>query len=150
MVQQKIGKPAARPRKRGAHKALVPPWAAAILAAFLGGMFTLAALMAAFAFVSERFSLTVAAVRPLALAAAWCASAVSGYILAGRLGQQRLLCGLLCGLFYSACLLLASFLAAGSIDLQGANLALPISLLLGGLVGGLVSAMRATPGAARH
>lgn len=137
--------------RRGTHaQTALPPWVGAVVAAFIGGTAVAIVLLAAFAFLSERFSLPVTAVRPMAMAAAWCAAAVSGYILATRLRQQRLLCGLLCGLFYCACLLCASYLCAGSIDLQGPHMALPIALLLGGLVGGIISAMRASPSAPRR
>lgn len=150
MTKQKLARPSHRAGGVRGGKALLPPWAAAVLAAFIGGAVVAAVLMGAFAFVSERFSLPAASARPLALAALWCAAAVSGYILAARLGRQRLFCGMMCGVFYCACLLLASWLYAGCVDLDGANMALPVSLLLGGIVGGIVSAIRAVPGAAGH
>lgn len=148
MAKQITHKRPAPPRAgRAAGKTTnTPNWVTAILGAFGCGTGAAILLLAVFAFLSERMSLPVTAVRPLALAAAWCGSAVSGYVLAKGLGKQRLLCGLCSGLFYCLCLLAASFMAAGEVFLEGSNMALPIALLLGGLIGGVVSALRAVSG----
>ena len=47
-----------------------------------------------------------------------------------------------CGVFYTACLLGASLLAGGEVNWQGSNAMLPIALLLGGLLGSAVTALR--------
>lgn len=57
-------------------------------------------------------------------------------------GEKLLLCGLGCGVFYTACLLGASLLAGGEVTWQGSNVMLPIALLLGGLLGSAVTALR--------
>lgn len=54
-----------------------------------------------------------------------------------------LLCGLGCGAFYAVCLLAATLLANGRLDWQGSNAMLPLALLLGGLLGGALTALRA-------
>ena len=53
------------------------------------------------------------------------------------------LCGLGCGAFYAVCLLAATLLANGRLDWQGSNAMLPLALLLGGLLGGALTALRA-------
>ena len=62
-----------------------------------------------------------------------------------RAGLQKrlLLCGLGCGAFYAVCLLAATLLASGRLDWQGSNAMLPLALLLGGLLGGALTALRA-------
>lgn len=134
--------PAARRRGAGGSGALAP----AVVRAFGCGMGLAVLLMVLFAFLFERLPLPVTLVRPLALMAAWCGAALSGYVLSAGVGRQRLLCGLACGVFYCLCLLGASFLCAGTVSLQGANLALPAALLLGGVAGSTVSALRAAAG----
>ena len=54
-----------------------------------------------------------------------------------------MLCGLGCGAFYAVCLLAATLLANGRLDWQGSNAMLPLALLLGGLLGGALTALRA-------
>ena len=86
--------------------------------------------------------LALAAVRPMACMAAAIGAAVSARVLAGRLKQKLLLCGLGCGAFYTVCLMAATLAASGELDWQGANAMLPMALLLGGLLGGALSALR--------
>ena len=71
------------------------------------------------------------------------ALAVSAAVLARRLQKRLLLCGLGCGAFYAVCLLAATLLANGRLDWQGSNAMLPLALLLGGLLGGALTALRA-------
>ena len=70
-------------------------------------------------------------------------AAVSAAVLARRLRKRLLLCGLGCGAFYAVCLLAATLLANGRLDWQGSNAMLPLALLLGGLLGGALTALRA-------
>ena len=70
-------------------------------------------------------------------------AAVSAAVLARRLQKRLLLCGLGCGAFYAVCLLAATLLANGRLDWQGSNAMLPLALLLGGLLGGALTALRA-------
>ena len=56
--------------------------------------------------------------------------------------QKLLLCGLGCGAFYAVCLMAATLAASGELDWQGANAMLPMALLLGGLLGGALAALR--------
>ena len=77
------------------------------------------------------------------LLAAAVGAAVSAAVLARRLRKRLLLCGLGCGAFYAVCLLAATLLANGRLDWQGSNAMLPLALLLGGLLGGALTALRA-------
>ena len=85
----------------------------------------------------------LSAVRPMACMAAAVGAAVSAAMLARRLRKRLLLCGLGCGAFYAVCLLAATLLANGRLDWQGSNAMLPLALLLGGLLGGALTALRA-------
>jgi len=87
--------------------------------------------------------LPLSAVRPMACMAAAVGAAVSAAVLARRLQKRLLLCGLGCGAFYAVCLLAATLLANGRLDWQGSNAMLPLALLLGGLLGGALTALRA-------
>ena len=90
-------------------------------------------LLALGAFLLTHTGLPLATVRPMACMAA---------VLAGRLKQKLLLCGLGCGAFYTVCLMAATLAASGELDWQGANAMLPMALLLGGLLGGALAALR--------
>ena len=94
------------------------------------------------AFLLTHTGLPLAAVRPMACMAAAIGAAVSARVLAGRLKQKLLLCGLGCGAFYTVCLMAATLAASGELDWQGANAMLPMALLLGGLLGGALAALR--------
>ena len=119
------------------------PAAAALLLAFGCGVGACILLLALGAFLLTRTNLPLSAVRPMACLAAALGTAVSASVLARRLKEKLLLCGLGCGVFYTACLLAASLLANGKLDLRGGNAMLPAALLMGGLLGGAVSALRA-------
>lgn len=126
----------------GPGRGLVP----AMLLSFGCGSGAAMLLLAAFAFALERFSLPLAAVQPMAVAAVWVGAAVSGWVLGSRLGRLRLLCGVACGVFYCLCLAAAGLVLAGTVDYRTVNLAVPIALLLGGLAGGTLSALRTVSG----
>ena len=67
---------------------------------------------------------------------------VSGFLLAGKIGRQRFVCGLICGAFYALCLLAAAFLVHGVPSWTRSDAMLPLALLLGGTLGGAFSAIR--------
>ena len=100
-------------------------------------------LLALAAFLLTHTGLPLSAVRPMACMAAAVGAAVSAAVLACRLQKRLLLCGLGCGAFYAVCLLAATLLANGRLDWQGSNAMLPLALLLGGLLGGALTALRA-------
>lgn len=130
------GKNLRRPKSSGKN----PP-AAALLLAFSCGVGACILLLALAALLLTHTGLPLAAVRPMACLAAAIGAAVSARVLAGRLKQKLLLCGLGCGAFYTICLLAATLLANGEIDWRG-NAMLSLALLLGGVLGGAVSALR--------
>lgn len=130
------GKNLRRPKSSGKN----PP-AAALLLAFGCGVGACILLLALAALLLTHTGLPLTAVRPMACLAAAISAAVSARVLAGRLKQKLLLCGLGCGAFYTICLLAATLLANGEIDWRG-NAMLSLALLLGGVLGGAVSALR--------
>lgn len=115
------------------------PAVAALLLSFGCGVGVCILLLALAAFLLTHTGLPLSAVRPMACMAA----AVSAAVLARRLRKRLLLCGLGCGAFYAVCLLAATLLANGRLDWQGSNAMLPLALLLGGLLGGALTALRA-------
>ena len=119
------------------------PVAAALLLSFGCGVGVCILLLALAAFLLTHTGLPLSAVRPMACMAAAVGAAVSAAVLARRLQKRLLLCGLGCGAFYAVCLLAATLLANGRLDWQGSNAMLPLALLLGGLVGGALTARRA-------
>ena len=131
-----IGKNLRRPKSSGKN----PP-AAALLLAFGCGVGACILLLALAALLLTHTGLPLTAVRPMACLAAAIGAAVSARVLAGRLKQKLLLCGLGCGAFYTICLLAATLLANGEINWRG-NAMLSLALLLGGVLGGAVSALR--------
>lgn len=134
------GKNLQRPKQgRAAAK---NPAVMAVLLAFGCGVGACMVLLALGAFLLTHTGLPLAAVRPMACMAAAIGAAVSARVLAGRLKQKLLLCGLGCGAFYTVCLMAATLAASGELDWQGANAMLPMALLLGGLLGGALAALR--------
>lgn len=130
------GKNLRRPKSNGKK----PP-AAALLLAFGCGVGACILLLALAALLLTHTGLPLTAVRPMACLAAAIGAVVSARVLAGRLKQKLLLCGLGCGAFYTICLLAATLLANGEIDWRG-NAMLSLALLLGGVLGGAASALR--------
>ena len=78
----------------------------------------------------------------MACLAASAGAAVSGFLLAGKIGRQRFVCGLICGAFYALCLLAAAFLVHGVPSWTRSDAMLPLALLLGGPLGGALSAIK--------
>lgn len=126
---------------RGPKSSGKNPPAVALLLAFGCGVGACILLLALAALLLTHTGLPLTAVRPMACLAAAIGAAVSARVLAGRLKQKLLLCGLGCGAFYTICLLAATLLANGEIDWRG-NAMLSLALLLGGVLGGAVSALR--------
>ena len=114
------------------------PAAAALLLSFGCGVGVCILLLALAAFLLTHTGLPLSAVRPMACMAAAVGAAVSAAMLARRLRKR-----LRCGAFYAVCLLAATLLANGRLDWQGSNAMLPLALLLGGLLGGALTALRA-------
>lgn len=119
-----------------------PMWLPAVLASFAGGVGVCLALLAVFALVLANTPIPLTLVRPLACLAAAAGAAVSGLILARKIGKQLLLCGLGCGAFYSLCQTAAATAFHGILPLQGAEMMLPLALLLSGTLGGALAALR--------
>lgn len=133
------GKNLQRPKQgRAAAK---NPAVMAVLLAFGCGVGACMVLLALGAFLLTH---TVCRWRRCAQWHVWRRQSVRRYrpVLAGRLKQKLLLCGLGCGAFYTVCLMAATLAASGELDWQGANAMLPMALLLGGLLGGALAALR--------
>lgn len=110
--------------------------------AFTAGVGLCFALLAFFALLLTHTPLPLHLVQPMACLAAAAGAALSGYFLANKLARQRLLCGLGCGGFYAVCLLAAAVLVHGVPDWTRSDTMLPVALLLGGTLGGALSAMK--------
>lgn len=118
---------------------------ALLLVVSLGaGIGTAAMLLCLFAVLLWKFPVPLTFVQPLSCAAAGAGAMVSGFVLAQSTGRQRLLCGFGCGMFYGACLLAASALCGGEIVSDASGAMVPAALVLGGLLGGALSAVRGT------
>ena len=113
-----------------------------IIAGIADGVGSCMLLLAACAFLLTHTALPLGLVRPMACMAAAAGAAVSAAVLAHQCREKLLLCGLGCGVFYTVCLLGASLLAGGEVNWQGSNVMLPIALLMGGLLGSAVTALR--------
>lgn len=132
-------------RPRGGHRrgaSSTPAWLPAVLAAFAGGVGLCLVLLAIFALVLAHTSVPLTLVRPLACLAAAAGAAVSGLMLARKMGKRLLLCGLGCGTFYSLCQMAAATVFHGVPPLQGSDMMLPLALLLSGTLGGALAALR--------
>ena len=119
------------------------PAVSALLLSFGCGVGACLLLLALAAFLLTHTGLPLSAVRPMACLAAAVGAAMSAAVLARRLKEKLLLCGLGCGAFYAVRLLVATLLANVRLDWQGSNAMLPLALLLGGLLGGALTALRA-------
>lgn len=115
---------------------------AAIVLSFVGGTGSGAAVMAVMAMVLARSLVPLSLVEPMACAACGIGACVSGLILASFAGRQRLLCGLACGGFYSLCLAISTLLQGNNIRLDGSTASIAAVLLLGGMFGGTLTALR--------
>lgn len=116
----------------------------AVLQAILAGAGALLLLLAAGAAIFLAFPLPDTAIRPAACLILGVSTAVSGMILATRVGRQRLLCGLGSGVFFSLCLVLASA-ATGSFVLNQNCIALICVSVCCGMFGGAATALRPSP-----
>lgn len=114
---------------------------AAVLS-FLTGGGCCTALLLLFAWLLSNTAIPLLMVRPFACGAAACGAVVSGFFLARKMSRQYLLCGLGCGIFYAVCQWVAAFISTGSWLQQGSDLMLPAALLMGGVLGGTLAALK--------
>lgn len=112
-----------------------------IVRAFLGGFVTTLILLMIGAAAFARFPIPGDLVRPVACTIAGVGAALSGMLLAKGIGRQRLLCGLASGAFYSLCIAGASALKGG-FAFEQREIALICMLLLTGMLGGTLTALR--------
>lgn len=117
-----------------------PAWI--LVQVFAAGVGLCLLLLALAALLLTHTPLPLHLVRPMACLAAAAGAALSGVLLAGKIGRQRLICGLACGAFYSLCLLAAAVLAHGMPNWTRSDTMLPLALLLGGTLGGALSAVK--------
>ena len=129
--------PRRRSRPRG-QKA--PAWM--LVQVFAAGVGLCLLLLVLAALLLTHTPLPLHLVRPMACLAAAAGAALSGYLLAGKIGRQRLIGGLVCGAFYRLCLLAAAFLVHGVPTWTRSDAMLPLALLLGGALGGALSAIK--------
>lgn len=129
--------PRRRSRPRGQN---APAWM--LVQVFAAGVGLCLLLLALAAFLLTHTPLPLHLVRPMACLAASAGAAVSGFLLAGKIERQRFVCGLICGAFYALCLLAAAFLVHGVPSWTRSDVMLPLALLLGGTLGGALSAIK--------
>lgn len=129
--------PRRRSRPRGQN---APAWM--LVQVFAAGAGLCLLLLALAAFLLTHTPLPLHLVRPMACLAASAGAVVSGFLLAGKIGRQRFVCGLICGAFYALCLLAAAFFVHGVPSWTRSDAMLPLALLLGGTLGGAFSAIR--------
>ena len=129
--------PRRRSRPRGQN---APAWM--LVQVFAAGVGLCLLLLALAAFLLTHTPLPLHLVRPMACLAASAGAAVSGFLLAGKIGRRRFVCGLICGAFYALCLLAAAFLVHGVPSWTRSDVMLPLALLLGGTLGGALSAIK--------
>ena len=129
--------PRRRSRQRGQN---APAWM--LVQVFAAGVGLCLLLLALAAFLLTHTPLPLHLVRPMACLAASAGAAISGFLLAGKIGRQRFVCGLICGAFYALCLLTAAFLVHGVPSWTRSDVMLPLALLLGGTLGGALSAIK--------
>ena len=133
--------PRRRSRPRGQN---APAWM--LVQVFAAGVGLCLLLLALAAFLLTHTPLPLHLVQPMACLAASAGAAVSGFLLAGKIGRQRFVCGLICGAFYALCLLAAAFLVHGVPSWTRSDAMLPLALLLGGTLGGALSAIKEAHG----
>lgn len=109
----------------------------------LGGAAVSLALFVVGALVFSRLPLSGTLVRPAACLISGAGAMVSGILLARGFGRQRLLCGLGSGAFYSLCIAGASALQGG-FQMGQQEIALVCMLLLAGMLGGTLTAVKAS------
>lgn len=114
-----------------------------LIRAFIGGAAVTLVLLMAGAVAFARLPLSGELVRPAACVISGVGAAVSGVLMAQGFGRQRLLCGLGSGAFYSLCIAAGSALK-GSFTFNQRSIALVCMLLLAGMLGGALTAVRAT------
>ena len=134
-ISPNLPRPRSRPRGQNA-----PAWI--LVQVFAAGVGLCLLLLALAAFLLTHTPLPLHLVRSMACLAASAGAAISGFLLAGKIGRQRFVCGLICGAFYALCLLAAAFLVHGVPSWTRSDAMLPLALLLGGTLGGALSAIK--------
>lgn len=114
-----------------------------LIRAFIGGAAVTLVLLMAGAMAFARLPLSGELVRPAACMISGVGAAVSGVLMAQGFGCQRLLCGLGSGAFYSLCIVVGSALKGG-FKFDQRSIALVCMLLLAGMLGGALTAVKAT------
>ena len=114
-----------------------------VVRAFLGGFAATLILLMIGAAAFARFPIPGDMVRPVACAIAGVGAAFSGMLMAKGIGRQRLLCGLASGAFYSLCIAGVSALK-GEFAFEQRAIALVCMLLLTGMLGGTLTALRSS------
>lgn len=112
-----------------------------LLKSFLGGGAIMLVLFAAGALAFAELPLPGDLVRPTACTIAGLGAVLSGAILAHGFGRMRILCGLGSGAFYSLCIVGASLWNGGFV-LEQRGIALISMLLLAGMLGGVLTAIK--------
>lgn len=114
-----------------------------LVRSILGGAAVALILFVAGALAFARLPLPGTLVRPAACMISGAGAMVSGILLARGFGRQRLLCGLGSGMFYALCIAAASALK-GSFQMGQREIALVCMLLLAGMLGGALTAVKAS------
>lgn len=107
-------------------------------------------LLVIMAQIFSHTALSLDLVRPFASAAAAVGALISGYLLANGLQQKRLFCGAASGGFFCLCLLCATLIQGLTPAIDQSSATMLASLLLGGTIGGGLSALGAPSGVSRH
>lgn len=112
------------------------------IASFAIGVIVCAALLAVFAALLANTSISLSFVRPFACTSAALGVTLSSSWFSYKIGKKLLLCGLACGSFYALCQLCAAFMLYGADFLHNGSLLLTTVLMMGGLLGGALAAVR--------
>lgn len=114
-----------------------------LIRGILGGGIAALLLFAVGALAFSRLPIPGILVRPAACLISGAGAMVTGILLARGFGRQRLLCGLGSGAFYALCIVGASVLQ-GKFQMEQREIALVCMLLLAGMLGGALTAVRAS------
>lgn len=120
------------------------PWL--LLKSFGCGAGAALLLCTAAAQVFAHTAISLELVKPAACGSVAVGAMLSGLLLANGVAQKRLLCGAAYGAFYALCLVLATVLSGNELVFDHMNLYLLAGMMLGGIAGGILSAMSATAG----
>lgn len=113
-----------------------------VLLSLGSGVAVCAAALSVFALLFTHTPLSLNYVEPLACIGAALGVLCSARVLAGGVGRQKLLCGLVCGVFYAVAFCLAMLVEHWGQAWQAGFLTLPVALLCSGVAGGALAALR--------